>query len=618
MPTTVKEYLTAKLYALGARHLFTVPGNYNAEFLLAANKTLQCIGTTNELEAGYAADAYTRLSRRPGVCCVTYGVGSFSLLNAFAGSHVEFCPVIMINGSAPAHKTQQLLDQGVLFAHAIDPLRTDERIFRQITDPDRQPGDRPLAVVISDPADAPKQIDDLLLASAFLRRPVYLEVPQDLWGRACADIGPHVSEDNDTAEPQADHNETAHVAAVDVAKLVRQAHHPVLWGGEMLQRFGLESLFQKLIDVLDIPYTTTLMAKGIVSETENSNRFIGVYDSKFAPRAVKQVVEGADRILALGTILSDFYGEIVARSYDQMILAAGNGVRIGRYTYPNVRLDVFLEHLLAELARSPHAGNDVAAPKTPPAGFSELVADRDMKATTSRNAAASIRSSDVRVTWDSFFERMRTWPTPSMTLLVDTSLALFPAAEIPLQQPGRFVAQTAWLSIGYTVAAAIGASMAAPDCRAVAFVGDGGFQMTAQAVSTLSRHKKAAVLFVFDNQLYGIEQYLVDMQVLPPAERFYPNTDTLPSFFDILPQWDYVKLAEALGGVGHAVSTHAELEVALAAAARETEKPTVVAVQLEPRDLPSEIRATFDVVSRTGALVDAVSSSGHVTNAAFN
>ena len=60
-------------------------------------------------------------------------------------------------------------------------------------------------------------------------------------------------------------------------------------------------------------------------------------------------------------------------------------------------------------------------------------------------------------------------------------------------------------------------------------------------------------MFVFDNKLYGIEQYL-DQQILPEKERFYGGTEPA-SFFDVLPNWDYEKLAQAFGGVGYRVTT---------------------------------------------------------------
>ena len=123
----------------------------------------------------------TRRTERIGVACVTYGVGSFSLYNAVAGAFVERCPVVVLNGTANADKTRQFKEQGVLFAHAIDPLRTDELIFRPIT---------AATAVVTDPYDAPGQIDRVLRACVAESRPVYLEVPDGVWVLPCAARGP--------------------------------------------------------------------------------------------------------------------------------------------------------------------------------------------------------------------------------------------------------------------------------------------------------------------------------------------------------------------------------------------------------------------------------------------
>ena len=47
------------------------------------------IGNTNELESAYAADAYAKITGKPGVVAVTYGVGSLTAINGVAGSFVE-------------------------------------------------------------------------------------------------------------------------------------------------------------------------------------------------------------------------------------------------------------------------------------------------------------------------------------------------------------------------------------------------------------------------------------------------------------------------------------------------------------------------------------------------
>lgn len=588
--STVKQYLIDRLAELGGKHIFGVPGNYNAEFLLAAERSgkLAWIGTTNEMEAGYAADAYARVTRRIGICCVTYGVGSFSCLNAFAGSYVEALPVVLINGSAPETKVQQLVDQGVLFAHAIDTVRTDEAVFRQITDPVRS-DDRLLTIVIRDPFDAPAQIDSVLRGCLATGRPVYIEVLQNVWGQDCADPKGRL-EPAPEPVPLEEQLAAARAAATAVLQRLHQSKRPVLWGGELLQRLGLEAEFQSLVDGLGVPYTTTLMAKGLISETGNASRFIGVYDSIFAPADIKRVVEDADCLVGLGTILGDFYGGIAKAAKDRLIVAARRSVRIMQNSYMNVPLDLFVRCLVEEVAGNAAAIRPFAALS----GFEELLAARSGAATFTLSA----ETQEEPLTWDSFFRRMRDWAMPprdgdERVYLVDTSVALFPSAAIPMHRSGRWIAQTAWLSIGYTVGAALGAGVALPGSRPVAFVGDGGFQTIPQAFSTLARQRIPAILFVFDNGIYAVEQYLVDMQVLPNEERYFPNASTRPSFFDVLPTWDYVKLAEGLGGIGYSVRTHAQLESALEALEGERERPAIVAVKLDPRDLPEALRRTF-------------------------
>jgi indolepyruvate decarboxylase len=594
VPTyTVANYIIDRLAALRARHIFGIPGNYNAQFLFTvqADGRLRYVGTTNELEAGYAADAYSR-TERIGVVCVTYGVGSFSLYNAIAGAFVERCPVVLINGTANADKARQLRDQGVLFAHAIDTLRTDELIFRPIT---------AATAVITDPRDAPGLIDRVLRACVAESRPVYLEVPDGVWVLPCARPADPPADRPLLPPPlapgeEADVRQATDAAVQAVLERARRARSPVLWGGEWLQRLQLQDEFEKLVELTGWPYTTTLLGKGLIAES--NPHFIGVYDSAFARADVQKVVEGTDCLIALGTILSDFYGPIVGKKFSGMVLSAGGAVRLGEAVYPNVPLDRFLRTLLAQLqapaaqpaglATAEPGGTRAALPaQVPPAGFEEL---RAAQADRRRPAAspAGLASEDGRITWEEFFRVMRQRSWKGWRLMVDTSVALFPAAELLVEQRDHFIAQTAWLSIGYTTGAAVGASFAAAEGeRVAAFAGDGGFQMVPQALSTLARARKPAVIFVFANGLYAIEQYLVN------KNYFGPEHPPPAAFFNELAVWNYQHLAAAFGARGFPVGTVGELQAALAAIDGLTNVPSLVEVKLEPHDLPAELRATI-------------------------
>jgi indolepyruvate decarboxylase len=596
---TVTDYIVDRLAALGVRHVFHVPGNYSAQFLIAAQESgkLTCIGTTNEMEAGYAADAYARL-QGIGVACVTYGVGSFSLLNAIAGAYVERCPVVLINGSANADKATQLVNQGVLFAHAIDTIRTDESIFRHVTAD---------TAVITSPEDAPAHIDRVLRACITHKQPVYLEVRDGVWKQACdRPANAHTPLQPFQPDPQTnrDIEQSVQAAAVAVLARLHTARHPVLWGGEELQRFRMEDQFERLVQITKLPYATTLLGKSVVSES--NDYFIGVYDSKWAPEDTAHVVEGADCLIALGTIPTDFYGYIIGKSYDRMVLAAGNAVRIGRAIYPNVPLDRLMIALVAELEANNRGQStmlaDTAATAskrpqhTPPPGFKaarrvdkhqqiikQLVAEGPERQSSLAADTAAALTSSPQITWESFFRRMHEFVDENAFVLADTTLGLFPAAELLIPKRSHFIAQAAWLSIGYAIGAVVGVSLLLPqEERAVVFAGDGGFQMIAQAFSTLVRHKRRDIIFVFDNQLYAIEQFLVD-------GTYYQDTQKKPVFFNELPHWDYVKLAEAFGGKGYTAATNAELDDALTAAWALTDIPALIAIKIDPRLLPPEL-----------------------------
>ena len=96
---TVGRYLIARLNDAGLEHMFGVPGDYVLDFMdQVVSSNIKLIGNCNELNAGYAADAYARLNGI-GTACVTYGVGGLSAINAASGAYAEQVPVVFISGA---------------------------------------------------------------------------------------------------------------------------------------------------------------------------------------------------------------------------------------------------------------------------------------------------------------------------------------------------------------------------------------------------------------------------------------------------------------------------------------------------------------------------------------
>ena len=105
---TVADHLVDRLAELGVDRVFGVPGDYSLGLLdhITHHPSVTWTGTTNELNAGYAADGYARL-RGIAALCTTFGVGELSAINAIAGSYAEHVPVVHIVGSPALAKQAQ-------------------------------------------------------------------------------------------------------------------------------------------------------------------------------------------------------------------------------------------------------------------------------------------------------------------------------------------------------------------------------------------------------------------------------------------------------------------------------------------------------------------------------
>jgi indolepyruvate decarboxylase len=113
------------------------------------------------------------------------------------------------------------------------------------------------------------------------------------------------------------------------------------------------------------------------------------------------------------------------------------------------------------------------------------------------------------------------------------------------------------------------------------FSGDGGFQMTAQCLSTQTRFKLNPIIFVIDNGVYGIEQWLADASVFQPNAKsttFYASCN--------LHRWDYSKLAQVFHCLGCRADTYGDLEAAITDALKNLDSPSIIQVAMPQHSIP--------------------------------
>jgi indolepyruvate decarboxylase len=563
---TVARYLAIRLAEMGVGHIFAVPGDYAGHFLTTIDVEgaaigITRVGTCNELEAGYSADAYARL-RGAGAVCVTFGVGTFSLLNALAGSYVEQLPVVLIVGSPASAARTVERREGVLFHHSTGTLSADEDSVRNVT---------VAREVVRDPLSAPEQIDRALRACLTWRRPVYVEVTANVWNLSCEPPSGQLE-----AGPLPTLQSSLNSALDATLSHLWSAERPVIWVGQEVHRFGLQDLLLEIVNETGFPWATDLLAKGCLPE--NLPGFIGCYDGASANDKTRRLVETADWVLGLGNMVTDDFLDLVKNSYGSMSLAWNNSVRVGTAVWDCAPLRAFMEQLLQRLRDKKYGAPEPAVMALVAAGAPEHA-----RVTAAPKLLRGATPENTPVTYDAFFQKMNEWVDDSMVLMADTTIALYSAAELPVNVRDGFIAQAAWNSIGYATGACLGAGYGDAR-RPVVFTGDGGFQMVSQTLSDVVRAGHGTVVFIFDNEIYGIEQAFVNVRYFTKGEP--------AEAFDLLHGWDYARLPEVFrGGWGTTVATMAELEVALATARGNTDRLSIVALKIASTDITTQMLA---------------------------
>jgi indolepyruvate decarboxylase len=544
----VAEYIVARLRDVGVEHVFTVPGDYAAPFIdvLDSSPGITRVANINELGSGYAADGYARY-KGVGCACVQYGVGTFSLLNCTAGSFVERVPVVVISAS-PSTKDRILeRTQKILFHHSTGDLRANQKVFENVT---------VASVIVDDPAKAPEQIDDAFRAMLTHRRPIYIEVLKDVWTMPCGEPRGSLAPIVAVSDP------ASLLAALDAAwGRIQAAKQPVIWAGVEIARFGLRDTLQALVDRSGLPFTTTSLGKTILDEAQP--QFIGTYAGPASPSGTWDFMSGADCILALGTIITDDYLNIMASSFGAMIEVTEAEVRVGHQYYHQVTMADFIAGLLARFDAG--AARSVSIPE--------------------RLAEPPAAQPGDGLTYNVFMYELaeflrREKLLDSTALVLGESTALYVFGNLFGLPRDAFVANAAWGSLGHETGAALGI-MLASDKRAFVVAGDGGFRMVCQELSSLAMAKQNAVIFVMSNNVYAIEQAFVNLDAFKPDGAF--------AGFDVLPVWDYVSLARGFGATGRRADTVGALRGILAEVVNVTDGPVLVEVVIPEKDLAPQL-----------------------------
>jgi indolepyruvate decarboxylase len=560
---TVADYLLTRLKQLNVTEVFQIPGDYVKHFTQALEHFdgINAIGAINELDAGYAADAYAR-TRGLGAVSLQYGVSTYSALNAIAGAYVEMSPVVVISAApgSDCRRMTQMYD--VLFHHSTGNFAADQEIFEHVT---------VAAETLSTSAGAAEKIDNLLIAALTHKKPVYIACYKEVWGEPC----PRPSKIPLQAQVIKSDILALQSAVTQAWSQITASKNPLIFAGVELLRHGLSNLLQEIIDASGFLYTTTTLGKTVLDE--GGDKFIGTYADAASISTVIDVVQQSDCILTFGTILTDDYMWFVENKYSDMVIVNTTQVRSVYYTYEGVTMRDFMEALLRLFKTTKSYPLKTIAPAQP--AYPEP---------WQSNSDPQWNDKPDLLTYNRFFQHSMKFLADhnmlkDIVMTLGVSSSLYVATNAYGMYQNSFISSAAWQCIGFETGTASGAQLGSGK-RAWTVAGDGGFMMVCQSLSTLARNKLNAVIFVMSNGVYAIEQVYVDMT------SFEPGPTHVFDAFDILPKWDYMALAKAFGAEGHRVETVKELETVLHTIKGTVGKPTLVEVVIPEKDLPGQMQ----------------------------
>lgn len=468
MTYTVADYLLDRLAEQGVRHMFGVPGDFTLGLLdhVEEHKFIDWVGTGNELGAGYAADGYARLSGL-GVVCTTFGVGELSAVNALAGSYAEHVPVLHVVG-APSEATQQA---GRATHHTLG-----DGDFRHFA---RMSAEISCTQGFLNAENAADEIDRVLRDILAARRPGYLLIPANV-AEAPATRPTQILE-MPTPGTNAQALANFRKSAQDILSAARSV---AVLADILVQRMGVEQELNALLTTTGAPHATLLWGRRVVDESAPA--YLGTYVGAVSDEPVRRAIEDSDILVSVGVHFTDLTSAFFTQDFSRtaLIEVGPRGAKIGGQLYGPVGMADALG-VLTELTT----------------GF----ADRQ-PAPRRREHAHAMHLDDDLLGQESLWDEVADTLRPHDMIVADQGTSFYGMGAHRLPQDVVFIGQPLWASIGFSMPALLGASLAEPTRRPVLLIGDGAAQLTVPELGTILRNNIPGVIVVVDNNGYTVER----------------------------------------------------------------------------------------------------------------
>ena len=486
----LSEYIITKLADWGVRDIFLVTGGgaMHLNDSIGREPRIRYTCTHHEQAAAMAAEAYARVTSRPGVVNVTTGPGGINALNGVFGAWTDSIPMLIVSGQVKRETcmaTYGLTDLRQLGDQEVDIVRMVKGITKY-------------AVFLNDPESVAYHLERAwYLAQTGRPGPVWIDIPIDVQS---SQIDPDMLKHYDPSEDALPYDAAKAPEQVkEVLEKIANAKRPVLMVGSGVRIAGAEKVFREVIERLEIPVTTAWTAVDLLP---TGHHLHAGRPAVVGDRPGNIVLQNADVLLVIGSRLPLRQTSYNWNSFAEKALKIQVDVDFAEMEKPTLKpqmvvvqdAKVFLETMNNELKKHP------VGPRTE---WNEWCQERVKKYPVVQQRQRDAELLNPYYFTDILFDVLE---EGDVIVCGDGMASVVPFQMARVKEHQRLFTNAGAASMGYDLPAGVGAAIATVRMdggrRVICIAGDGSLQMNIQELQTIVHGHLPVKAIVYNNGGY--------------------------------------------------------------------------------------------------------------------
>ena len=474
----------------------------------------------HEQAAVHAAEGYAKASGKVGVAMITSGPGFTNAVTGLADAYMDSVPLVVISGQVP----MSLI--GTDAFQEIDAVG----ISRSCTKHN---------YLVTDARDLPRVLKEAFyIARSGRPGPVHVDIPKDVTAQI-AKFDYSKAVDIETYKPNVTGNARQIKKAVEA---IKEAKRPLFYlGGGIINSNASEEI-RKLVKMTGIPAVETLMARGTLRYDDPLLiSMLGMHGSYAANMAMSET----DLVIGLSARFDDrVTGKLSEFAKNAKVIHVdidpASISKLVNADFPIVGDVKNVTKSMIEIAKTTIDKERYTPWLDTIANFNKL-----------HPLSYKEDTPELKPQW--VIQRVGELLGDKANISTDVGQhQMWTAQFYPFSRPRQWVTSGGLGTMGFGFPAAMGVKAADPKRVSINFTGDGSILMNVQELMTTVEYKLPVINIILNNNYLGMVR---QWQTL-----FYNKRH---SSTDLSVQPDFVKLAEAFGGIGYKVTTKEEFDAAL-------------------------------------------------------